>query len=322
MSLSNSFTHLMNGIPITNSPSPLFETNVVVVSENSLVETQTPKMIFIVPYRDREQQKEFFDGHMKRTIMADFELGKDYDIWYIHQKDSRAFNRGALKNIGFIIAKQKYPQTYRDITLIFNDIDTTPFTKNFLNYDTVKNVVKHFYGYTFALGGIVSIKACDFEQVNGFPNFWAWGFEDNLLNTRVLQSRMTIDRSQFYPIMDKNIMQQKDGLFRSVNKKEFDRYLEKSTEGISSIYSVQYTHNVETGLIDVTYFNTGTEEDKTFTRNHDLREGSQPFKSVLPQKQRTNSISQFSMNKQNNISVPPNSIGERPQPFRKMKFLM
>ena len=39
--------------------------------------------------------------------------------------------------------KQKYPQSYHNITLVFNDIDTLPFNKNF----TPKNT---WFAYEFA----------------------------------------------------------------------------------------------------------------------------------------------------------------------------
>ena len=161
-----------------------------------------PNIIFIVPYRDREQQYHFFSSHM-RMILEDV---PNYRILYIHQTDKRQFNRGAMKNIGFLVVKDLYPDFYKNITLVFNDVDTMPFTKNFLNYETVKGIIKHFYGFKFTLGGIVSIMAGDFELINGFPNFWGWGYEDNELNKRALNSYITIDRSQFYPILDKNIL--------------------------------------------------------------------------------------------------------------------
>ena len=63
-------------------------------------------LIFIVPYRDREQHLKFFDKHMKKEILEDMKEGEEYEIMYIHQQDKRPFNRGALKNIGFKIVKE------------------------------------------------------------------------------------------------------------------------------------------------------------------------------------------------------------------------
>ena len=44
-------------------------------------------IFFIVPYRDREQQKLFYDRHMKRDILEGLVEGKDYEIMFIHQCD-------------------------------------------------------------------------------------------------------------------------------------------------------------------------------------------------------------------------------------------
>ena len=70
--------------------------------------------VFIVPYRDRSHQKFFFSKHMTFIL----EDKKDYEILYVHQNDDRPFNRGAMKNIGFIAVKEKYPETYKTINLI------------------------------------------------------------------------------------------------------------------------------------------------------------------------------------------------------------
>jgi len=241
------------------------------------LEEKIPRLVFIVPYRDREQQYQFFKKHMQ-YVMEDYQPS-DYRIFYIHQCDNREFNRGALKNLGFLITKYRYPNDYKKMTLVFNDIDTMPFTKNFLRYETQPGNVKHFYGFEYALGGIVSINAADFEKINGFPNFWAWGYEDNLLNMRVKNAGLHIDRSQFFHLMDKNILQMKDGLVRSVNRKEFDRYIQETNEGIYSIQNIQYNVDDTTGFINVTNFNTPFNQNQTQNTIHDLRNGPAPFKT-------------------------------------------
>ena len=169
--------------------------------ENITIELdkRVPKLIFIIPYRDREQQLIFFKRHMA-YILEDMDKA-DYEVLFIHQKDTRAFNCGAMKNIGFFVVRDKYPNDYKNITLVFNDVDTLPFSKNFIPYETKPGIVKHFYGFQYTLGGIVSITAQDFERINGFPNFWAWGYEDNMLNDRVKNARLTIDRSVFFPFL-------------------------------------------------------------------------------------------------------------------------
>jgi hypothetical protein len=239
----------------------------------------TPSLIFIVPYRDRQKQYEFYSNHMK--VLLEDMAPVSYKILYIHQKDEREFNRGAMKNIGFITVKSLYPNDYQNITLVFNDIDIMPYTKNFLNYYTVPGVVKHFYGFTFTLGGIISITAGDFEKINGFPNFWAWGYEDNLLQGRVLQHGLTIDRSVFYPILDPNMLHFSEGITRNINRTEFDLYKSNTTEGIDSISNIQQIYNETTGFVDVSYFYT-TRDDNPETRiNYDLRGGPAPFMNTI-----------------------------------------
>ena len=234
-----------------------------------------PKLIFIVPYRDRQQHQEFFANHMKK-LMEDYEP-KSYKIYYIHQKDTRTFNRGGMKNIGFLMVKDKYPKYYKDITLVFNDVDTMPYTKNFLNYNTTQGVVKHFYGYKFALGGIVSIKAGDFEKTNGFPNFWAWGYEDNLLKKRVEASGLRISYDQFYPIHDKNILQMKDGFHRIINRKEYDAYMGNTPAGLRNVNNLKYTVNEGTGFVDVTGFDVENPNNPEDLIEYDARKGNRPF---------------------------------------------
>ena len=198
-----------------------------------------PKMIFIVPYRNREEQQHFFLHYMK-YILEDIN-DEDYKIWFIHQCDERIFNRGAMKNIGFLAAKDMYPHDYLKISYVFHDVDVVPYKKNMLTYQTIPGVVKHFYGFEYALGGIVSILGIDFERVNGFPSYWGWALEDNCLQKRCLQRYLKLDRDVFYKIGDHHILHLFDELKKPYCNSNTRRYIDDNGEdGISSITSLHY----------------------------------------------------------------------------------
>ena len=234
-----------------------------------------PKMVFIVPYRDRQEQLKFFKTHMKE-MLKDYSR-HSYRILIVHQDDNRSFNRGAMKNIGFMYVKKTYPNDYRNITFVFNDVDTMPKTQGLFNYETNHGNIKHFYGFDYALGGIVSITGYDFERLNGFPNFWAWGFEDNLLKIRAEKANIKIDRDQFLKFQNENIIQLNDGPKRDVNKREFDRYMQLTPEGINSIYNISTSYDETTGFLNVNNFITNYAEVPTARSVHDLRSGPAPF---------------------------------------------
>jgi hypothetical protein len=206
--------------------------------------TTVPKFVFIIPYRNRAFYLQSFMRKMS-TVLEDIPK-TDYEIYVIHQNDTRKFNRGAIKNIGFLHIKNKYPNDYKQMTLVFNDVDIFPLRKNYVDYITTKGVVKHFFGFHYTLGGIVSIVGEDFERINGFPNFWAWGFEDNLIQTRIVNAGIAIDRRNFY---DLSVNADDGSLFACINsgvkrltsKTEYLRYLKHTPEGFNRIYGIQLT---------------------------------------------------------------------------------
>jgi len=204
------------------------------------MDLKIPKLIFIIPYRNREKEKTHFSIYMK-YIMEDYDKN-DYEIYYSHQTDNRPFNRGATKNIGFLAMKNKYPQDYKNITFVFNDIDTLPALKNTFNYITTTGTVKHFYGFHFALGGIFSITGNDFEKCNGFPNNWGWGLEDNAMYDRVLLHELKVDRSQFFVVNSKEVIQIYDTPHRLINNNEPNNYISKNLrDNLNSIYELNYS---------------------------------------------------------------------------------
>jgi hypothetical protein len=65
-----------------------------------------PKIIFIVPYRNREQQQHTFNVYIQH-ILEDYP--KDYcKVFFVEQNNQHHyFNRGAVKNIGFLAIRGK-----------------------------------------------------------------------------------------------------------------------------------------------------------------------------------------------------------------------
>ena len=253
----------------------MYEENIKLEIEPDEVNNTQPKLIFIVPYRDREQHKSLFLRQMQ-YVLEDIPK-RDYEIYFAHQCDNRDFNRGAMKNIGFLAMKQKYPEHYQNITFIFNDVDTMPYAKGLLQYNTVHGNVKHFYGFKYTLGGIVSITGSDYEKTNGYPNLWAWGYEDNAFQQRVMSSGLHIDRSQFYSIMDENILQIYHGTSRIVNRGEFDKFKQHTTDGLSIISNIEYQVDDNTHFINITNFVIPTIVNQSKNIVYDLRNGNTIF---------------------------------------------
>ena len=264
----------------------------LVVSENNIENNSTiPKFIFIIPYRDRKEHKEFFSVYIKHVLE---DIPKtDYEIYFVEQKNTLPFNRGAMKNIGFLAIKYKYPDNYKNITFVFNDVDTLPYSKNIIDYETTPGIVKHFYGFKFALGGIFSIRGEDFERTNGFPNFWSWGGEDNYMQKRVEYVGLYIDRSLFFNILDKNILQLCDGVKRLICRKEAATVVNMTTtDGLVTIRNLNYEFKDE--YINVYNFQTVRDprtlrfEEQNIATESKIRLEKDDVKNILDRKMNHN----------------------------------
>ena len=210
---------------------------------------EEPEIFFIVPYRNREAHLEIFMNQMK-VILGNM----NYMILISHQCDSRPFNRGGLKNLGFIWIKKNYPNTYKDKTLVISDVDSVYYRGGILKWKTTHGVIKHFYGCNpkdcKALGGIFSITGGDYEKLNGFPNYWAWGYEDNALYQRALQRKIKIDYSQFSGMGSKYVIVFWHGPKRDVSESETWKVYDPERKNING-YGLSDIKNIKHELLKV-----------------------------------------------------------------------
>jgi hypothetical protein len=149
-----------------------------------------PRLNMVVPYRAREAHLKLF----VQTVRAYFARDKvDRDIPYsdliVEQENGLAFNRGALKNIGFVLGKGNSDYT------CFHDVDYIPVWADYSWSDAplaivwygaetrpirlshrdrgVRHDLNKFYG-----GAALTPNEL-FEKANGYTNAnWGWGPDD------------------------------------------------------------------------------------------------------------------------------------------------
>ena len=249
-----------------------------------------PKVVVVVPHRNRAASLNMFREHMIANVFRPEVESGEYRFVFVEQgDDQRFFNRGAIKNIGFLFVRSEYPDDYQNITLTFNDIDTMPAERGLMDYETSPGVVKHFYGVKWTLGGIVSVRGADFESINGFPNYWHWGYEDNMLKRRVTDSGgITIDYSQFFGMNDARVIHHSNFKLKVVNIEEHKRFLANDPEGFAQISNLTYdittttTTTTWTGTdvaVLVSHFDTPFTQGVDTSSVFDMTEARTPFSS-------------------------------------------
>ena len=267
----------------------------------SLSTAPPPRRVFIVPYRDRDR-----DRHALLECLNQMLEGHgDWEVFFIHQCDSRPFNRGAMKNIGFLLMRNEYPEHYGTMTFIFHDVDTRPRYRGQFPYETSPGVVAHYHGTYYSLGGVFAIKGADFERTGGFPNFWGWGLEDNLMYDRCLKAGLRVDRRNFYPLRDPAVVRSFDGYQRVTSKLEAAVYKYGHADDMRQIRDIRARPGKD-GMVNVSHFLVPADHrDPTFTRL-DIRHGSR-----LPADRRFLPARDLSPPGRKPIKRPPPSIIRR-----------
>ena len=79
------------------------------------------KLAIIVPYRDREVHLKQFIPHLRAYFARDkMDKRIDYRVMIVEQEPGYQFNRGALKNIGFLLLESDADYT------CFHGVDYLP----------------------------------------------------------------------------------------------------------------------------------------------------------------------------------------------------
>ena len=139
----------------------------------------------IVPYRDRQQHLDVFLPHMQEFFRDNLEI--ECRILVVEQTSGLSFNRGSIKNIGFLYIAPQVDY------ICFHDVDLLPISADYRRSNNPAMII--LYGHDHPpeflkqlFGGVVVLEKDHFEQANGFSNkYWGWGFEDVDLRERLLR---------------------------------------------------------------------------------------------------------------------------------------
>jgi hypothetical protein len=164
------------------------------------------RLTVIVPYRNRESHLRQFVPHLQAYFTRD---KTDYAIPYrlivVEQNEGLPFNRGALKNIGYLLGRESGDYT------CFHDVDYLPIWADY-SYPASPTVLVWYGAQSRPIapgrsaqaihhdldafyGGAVLIPNGEFERVNGYANdYWGWGMEDMDLKHRILGARLDFKR--------------------------------------------------------------------------------------------------------------------------------
>ncbi|CAG0899472.1 unnamed protein product, partial [Cyprideis torosa] len=228
---------------------------------NQKEKIQTHKLGIIVPYRDRPQQLKRFISHME-----DYLKDIEYEIFIVEQSDAKPFNRGKLLNVGYKSACDNGCDYF-----VFHDVDMLPENVDYSYSDKPLHLATHLqehdYETTFFdyFGGVTMFTKEDFKTINGFSNeYWGWGFEDDDLLVRCIQSDLELDTETTRLDDIKEFHAFKfDG---EAHLKEFIPRVGKYLEGQGIDYQIYFAHQVDDKL-----FNRGA--TKNIAAKHAFEDG-------------------------------------------------
>lgn len=207
------------------------------------------RLAVVVPFRDRFDELLLFV-----PLLTDFLVKQhiqSFRFYIINQSSRYRFNRGALINVGFLLARNTSDY------IAIHDVDLIPLNQN-LSYSYPSRGPYHLaspdyhpqYNYSKYLGGILLISNQHFELVNGMSNrYFGWGLEDDEFYTRIRAAQLPVERPANLLTDRRNTFlhfhyNRKRDTFKTAKQREILSYRDRTT-GISNIdYNVTNRHEL------------------------------------------------------------------------------
>lgn len=150
------------------------------------------RLAILVPFRNAHQELQRFVPHMSQFLERQ---NIDFTIFIINQLDRYRFNRGALLDVGFMLAEQEHDY------IAMHDVDLLPLNPQ-LNYSFAPQPrhlaapwLHPIYHYANFIGGIMLMSSQHFRMLNGLSsNFWGWGREDDEFYKRIVEFGLHLER--------------------------------------------------------------------------------------------------------------------------------
>jgi len=156
------------------------------------MDQQLHKLAVVIPYRDREENLKVSLPAITAYLQKQNIL---HTIYVVEQEDGKTFNRGMIRNIGFLQADMDHDY------FVFHDVDMVPQNTDY-SYESIPThlavAASQFnYGlpYEGYFGGVVMFTREDFMRINGYSNLYVgWGGEDDDILYRCHYSKLQVQR--------------------------------------------------------------------------------------------------------------------------------
>jgi hypothetical protein len=170
---------------------------IVFTPKFSLVKHRTPRIVIVVPLRDRKLHFDVFKTYLKGKLN-----GVPHAVVGVEQTDKFLFNRGWLINVGMQFSFQHSSLQSAEL-FVAHDVDM--LADSYVDYLKFEPHVSHLankasqFGYQMPyadyLSGIVVFTRQTFTSINGYSNlFFGWGGEDDDLARRIHARGLKISR--------------------------------------------------------------------------------------------------------------------------------